>query len=191
MPRIHILGASGSGTSTLEAALKARLGLLHVDTDDYFWLPSDPPYILKRDTTELNELLLRVLAPAPHWVLTGSISGWEAPECEALIEGAVWLLTPHAPRMARLRARELERYGAVIAPGGAQHREYVEFIEWAALYDTAGLEQRSRATHEQWLRQLGRPVLAIEDDSSVVERVARVVAWLACGNAKGSYSHDP
>jgi len=36
--RIHILGASGSGTTTLGRALAERLQCPHFDTDDYFWL---------------------------------------------------------------------------------------------------------------------------------------------------------
>jgi hypothetical protein len=35
--RIHILGASGSGTTTLGHALAARLQCPHFDTDAYFW----------------------------------------------------------------------------------------------------------------------------------------------------------
>jgi adenylate kinase family enzyme len=42
--RVHILGASGSGTTTLAQALAARLGCPHYDTDHYYWLPSDPPF---------------------------------------------------------------------------------------------------------------------------------------------------
>jgi adenylate kinase family enzyme len=44
MARIHILGASGSGTTTLGAALADRLGHPHVDADSLFWLPTDPPF---------------------------------------------------------------------------------------------------------------------------------------------------
>lgn len=35
---IHILGASGVGTSTLGAALSKRLPHTHLDTDNYYWL---------------------------------------------------------------------------------------------------------------------------------------------------------
>jgi len=178
MPRIHILGASGSGTTTLGAALAPRLGLVHFDSDDFFWASSENPFTIKRDAAERNALLLQSLAGAPHWALSGSISGWDAPECEALIEGAVWLLTPSEVRMARLREREERLYGAAIAPGGAQHEEFEEFIAWAGRYDSAGLEQRSRAKHEWWLARLGRPVLLIEGDTSVAERMEQVIAWL-------------
>src|SRR4029453_16093638 len=38
--RIHILGASGSGTTTLGRALAEHLQCPHFDTDDYFWVLS-------------------------------------------------------------------------------------------------------------------------------------------------------
>ena len=37
---IHIYGASGSGTSTLGRALADALGLVLMDSDDYFWQPT-------------------------------------------------------------------------------------------------------------------------------------------------------
>jgi len=45
---VHITGASGSGTTTLGRALAERLGWMHLDTDDFYWLPTDPPYREKR-----------------------------------------------------------------------------------------------------------------------------------------------
>lgn len=44
---IHIYGASGSGTSTLGRLISEQLGYTFMDTDDYFWLPTNPKYIKK------------------------------------------------------------------------------------------------------------------------------------------------
>lgn len=54
---IHILGASGSGTTTLGRAIQQTFGHTHLDTDDYFWVPTDPPYIEKRIPHERQRLL--------------------------------------------------------------------------------------------------------------------------------------
>ncbi|MBB6697108.1 hypothetical protein [Clostridium algidicarnis] len=43
---IHILGAAGSGTSTLGKKLKNKLNYIHLDVDDYFWFPTNPPFLL-------------------------------------------------------------------------------------------------------------------------------------------------
>ncbi|WZB64776.1 hypothetical protein WJ971_17465 [Achromobacter xylosoxidans] len=42
--RIHLFGASGCGATTLGAALGQRLGVPHLEADDYYWLPTDPPF---------------------------------------------------------------------------------------------------------------------------------------------------
>jgi adenylate kinase family enzyme len=74
--RIHILGASGSGTTTLGRALAARLLCPHFDADDYFWLPTDPPYTHQRERTERQQLLMDDLTAQEQWVLSGSLCGW-------------------------------------------------------------------------------------------------------------------
>ena len=48
MAKIHVLGASGSGTTTTAKALAKILGYVHLDTDNYFWEPSDIPFTQKR-----------------------------------------------------------------------------------------------------------------------------------------------
>lgn len=60
--RIHIFGASGSGTTTLGRELSSRLGIVHLDTDDYYWFPTDPPFTAKRPIAERIELLKNELA---------------------------------------------------------------------------------------------------------------------------------
>ena len=47
-PRIYITGASCAGVTTLGSALARALDAVHVDVDDYYWLPSDPPFSRKR-----------------------------------------------------------------------------------------------------------------------------------------------
>ena len=74
--RIHILGASGSGTTTLGRALAAPLQCPHFDTDDYFWVPTDPPYTPQRERTERAQLLMDDLTAQDAWVVSGSLCGW-------------------------------------------------------------------------------------------------------------------
>ena len=54
---IHIFGASGSGTSTLGREIASGLGYRFMDTDDYFWLPTDPKYTHKRPVSERLALM--------------------------------------------------------------------------------------------------------------------------------------
>ena len=46
--RIHTVGGSGSGTSTLGEAIATALSYTWLDADDFFWEPTDPPYTTQR-----------------------------------------------------------------------------------------------------------------------------------------------
>src|SRR5215471_13027936 len=107
--RIHILGASGSGTTTLGRALAARLQYPHFDTDDYFWVPSDPPYIQQRERSERAQLLMDDLTVHNAWVVSGSLCGW-GDVAIPLFELVVLLWVPQDVRMARLHHREYARF---------------------------------------------------------------------------------
>ena len=175
---IHVVGASGSGTTTLGRALAQRLSCQHFDTDDYFWVPTDPPYREIRDRAERQALLGRALGQHEHWVLSGSLCGWGdmfIPRFDVVI----FLSLPREIRLARLQAREQERYGNAIAPGGTLHDHHVEFMTWAAAYDDGGLEVRSRKVHEQWLSELPCPVVRLISTESVASQIEQLISSLA------------
>ncbi len=184
MPHVHILGASGSGTTTLAAALAARHGWKHVDTDQVFWLKTDPPFTDIRPRAQRVALMRAELDQAERggaagWVVSGSMCGWGdvfIPRFDLV----VFLLLPTPIRLHRLTAREAARYGLdAIAPGGHRHDAFIEFMAWAAQYEEGAPTMRSRALHEQWLAALPCPVLrlegiqAVEDSGAAVERALR------------------
>ena len=56
---IHILGASGSGTSTLGGDLAETLSFTHFDTDDYYW---ETKFSKARPVAQRLDLLRKGLA---------------------------------------------------------------------------------------------------------------------------------
>jgi adenylate kinase family enzyme len=175
--RIHLLGASGSGTTTLGRALARRLGHTHLDTDRYFWIPTDPPFQQQRAPDARRAMLAADLDALARWVLSGSLCVWGdvfIPRFELVI----FLHIPPQIRMERLAVRERERYGAAIEPGGAMHREHEEFIAWAAGYDTGDESMRSLKLHERWLAALPCRWIRIEGDLSTETRIARIESAL-------------
>ena len=183
--RIHIVGASGSGTSSLAVEMATRYGHRHLDTDDYFWLQTVPPYREKRPREERLALLRQASRESKAWVLSGSLCGWGDPLLPEF-EVIVFLVVPTPVRMARLRVRESERYGQhAIAPGGELHVAHVAFLDWAGGYDTGGLEMRSRALHEAWLASVSCPVVRLEGDLSAGEQLERIEASLDAGLLTG------
>jgi adenylate kinase family enzyme len=178
--RIHVLGASGSGTTTLGAALATKLGCPHEDTDDWFWLPTDPPFTTRRPAPARLEQLLPRLA-GTTWVLSGSALKWGAP-LEPLFDLVVFLRLEPVMRMARLCRREAERYGSRIAPGGDMEAASHALLDWAESYDTAGPEHRSLVAHEQWLTTRTCAVLRLDSAAPVEDLVAAVLGHLSAGS---------
>ncbi len=168
--RIHILGASGSGTTTLGRALATRLQSAHFDTDAYFWLPTDPPFTQPRETNVRQKLLLDDLTAHDAWVLSGSLCGW-GDVAIPRFEWVVFLWVPPETRRERLRQREGERYGERIMPDGDMYETSQAFLDWAASYDDGDLNMRSKRRHEQWLGTLSCPIVRIEGAHTVEAQI--------------------
>ncbi len=165
--RVHITGASGSGTTTLGAALAAERGGTHLDADDFYWLPTDAPFTAKRDPADRLARLRAALVRPAVAVLSGSIMGWGA-AVEDAFDLVVFLRLDAPTRVERLRARETARLG---------HADPA-FLAWAAQYDAGPPAGRSLARHRAWLAERTCPVVEIAGDRTVAERVDVVVRAL-------------
>ena len=54
----------------------SRNGWKHVDADDYYWLPTDPPYQTKREPALRLEMILRAVHNDSDVIVSGSIMNW-------------------------------------------------------------------------------------------------------------------
>lgn len=171
--RIHITGGSGSGTTTLARAIARRHGRVHLDTDDFFWEQTDPPFTIQRPREKRLCLLREALTRADRWVLSGAIGPWGY-ELSELFDLVVWLTVPQRVRLERLRAREFADYGTRIVRGGDMCDGFEDFMRWAASYDTADASSRSFARHAEWTASLSCPVIRV-DGNHAVEETLRLV----------------
>lgn len=174
--RIHVLGASGAGVTTLGRALADRLAVPHHDTDDYYWLATMPPYREARPVADRLRLMAELFLPRPAWVLSGSLTGWGDRLIPAF-DLVVFVLTPTGVRLDRLRDREVRRYGDA---AGEQARG---FLDWAGQYDGGDLTMRSLATHRAWLARLPCPVVEVDGTRPLAELVDAVTAALTTAGA--------
>ena len=170
--RLHVTGASGAGTTTLARAVADSWAVPHADADDYFWVPTDPPYVDKRPDAERIALMEQVFLPREAWVVSGSMLGW-GESVVALCDAVVFLTLDPAERLRRIEARERERR----AGGPVDEAALSAFLAWARGYDDPSSGGRSRAAHEDWLEGLTCPVLRL--DSSLSREALRdeVLAW--------------
>lgn len=173
-PRIYLTGASCSGVSTLGRVLSGRLGVPQVDVDDYYWMPTDPPFNTKRPPEERVRLIQERQDASEGWILTGSFVGWG----DALIRDVdliVFLHTPTTIRLQRLDQREAARHGARILPGGDMHDAHMAFRDWASRYDDPEFDGRNFAQHQKWLIRQSAPVLRLNGENSAESLADQVI----------------
>lgn len=175
---IHIFGASGTGVTTLGVALADRFGLLHLDTDRFYWKETEPPFTATIPPPDRVRAIREAMEGVDRWVLSGSLCGWGDPLIERF-SAAVFLHVPSEVRMRRLIQRERQRYGSRIEPGGDLREHHLEFIGWAASYDTARAPMRSFDLHEAWIRRLPCPVIRLDSRRPVGSLVAEVLDRLS------------
>lgn len=165
---IHIYGASGSGTSTLGKYISEKSGYYFMDTDDYFWESTNPPYTVKRSPSSRLQLMKEDINRHDYVVISGSLVDW-GDELIPLFSLAIRVETDTNIRLQRLRIREQKKFGSRIDAGGDMYDNHVKFISWAASYDHGGLEMRSKAQHDEWQRKLICPLLSVDGSMPVNE----------------------
>lgn len=173
--RIHILGASGSGTSTLALHLANELDIRHYDTDDFFWEKTDPPFQTQRERSLRQQYLKESLDSIESWVLSGSLCGW-GDMFIPYFDLVVFLWLPEDIRIERLKSREKLRHGPRIDEFGDMHDTYQAFIDWAAQYDSEACSVgRNIKMHRDWLSNLPCKVLRIEGEVELNDKLQMVL----------------
>lgn len=164
---IHIYGASGSGTTSLGAKISKELGFSHLDSDDYYWYPTDPPFTSKRNREDRLSLLLKDIENTDDVVISGSLVGWASKSLTSQFTLAIRIVVHTSIRIERIRKREQRAFGSRIEDGGDMHKNHLEFLEWASMYDTASIEMRSKALHDEWEKTLNCPIIVVQGNNSL------------------------
>ncbi|MGN0971515.1 MAG: MazG nucleotide pyrophosphohydrolase domain-containing protein [Aristaeellaceae bacterium] len=180
---VHIFGASGSGTTTLGRMLAEEQGWTHLDTDDYYWLLTDPPFREARPKDERLTMMRRDINAAEHVVISGSLVGWGDGLIPRLTLCVRTVVDPDL-RLERLYQRELARFGERILPGGDMYEANQAFLQWARGYEDGPLTTRSRARHDQWQQRLRCPCITVDTNGSLED--ALVVIRQAIGDMEAN-----
>lgn len=176
--KIHIMGASCAGSTTLGRVLAEKLAFEYLDTDSYYFVPSDIPYSIRRDPAERIAMFKADFEANENVIVGGSLVSW-GDDWYTKFDLVVFLYIPHNIRMQRLHTREVERYDDKIFTDPYRAAQYKQFTAWASGYDDNSTNGRNLSVHQQWLSKVNCPVLKIEGDTSVEERMARVIEKIA------------
>lgn len=174
--KIHILGASGSGTTTLGQAI-GKVGWLHLDADDYYWVKTNPPFQQKVPIAQRNKDITRDFLSTDRVVISGSMFSW-GEQWKQAFDLVIFIRIDPELRMKRLRAREEERYGQALLDDPIIKSGSEAFLKWAKQYDKGTFTGRSLALHEQWLRDLSCPILRLDGAAALEENVKQVLALI-------------
>lgn len=166
--RILITGASGSGTTTLGKAVAPRLKWGFIDADDYYWIPTKPPYKIERESDLRFQMILNEISKHESVIVSGSVMNWGI-ELEDSFDLIVFLYLDTSIRLKRLEIREKKELG---------HAD-PDFLKWASEYDTGPSTGRSLAKHIKWLSERKCKVLNLEGDLTVQERCALLLEALS------------
>lgn len=174
---IHIFGASGSGTTTLGKFISTNFNFHQMDTDNYFWEKTNPPFLKKRNSEECINLILEEFNDFEQIVLSGSICGW-GDQLIQYFSLAVELIVPSDIRYKRIMIRELNTFGDRVMSDGDMYMQNLNFLEWAMGFDSYGPEHRSRIMHDAWIKKLNCPFLQIDGTKSLEEIGNQLIKYL-------------
>lgn len=171
MKKINIIGASGTGKSTLAKALAAKLNIPHFDSDHFYHKPTNPPFRQQRSPEERFAMIMKDLGHRSTWVLSGAVGAWQpTPKLDYSL--VVFLYLPPEIRLERLRQRELRLYGARITRAGDMEADHEYFMKWTAGYDSGSCEgTNTLGHHEAFLNGVKCPVVRIETPMTTEEQI--------------------
>ncbi|MFT6964563.1 MAG: adenylate kinase family enzyme [Flammeovirgaceae bacterium] len=173
--KILLFGASGSGTSTLGREIEKKSNFKHLDVDDYYWKPTNPPYQEKVPLGERNQKLTTDFQQYENVIVSGSMVSW-GKEWESVFDLVVFIYLNPTIRIQRLQQREFERYGNKLLTDEKVKQASEDFIEWAKKYDEPDFTGRSLKVHRDWIELLDCPVLELDGAEELEDKVNSVLA---------------
>ncbi len=174
---IHIFGASGSGTTTFGKKICEELGYILMDADNYFWIPTEPPFTHKRPKKERIELMKNDINKSENVVISGSLTDW-GDELIPYFTLAIRIEMKQSIRIERLVNREKERYGSRIELGGDMYQQHIDFVEWAKSYDNGGMDIRSKAMHDELQKSFSCEILYLDGEHKLEDNFKKVLKIL-------------
>ena len=172
--KILIIGASGSGTTTLGKELEKKTNFRHLDVDDYYWKKTDPPFQEKIPLEERNRNLKNDFKEIENTIVSGSMVSW-GKEWESAFDLVIFIWLNNSLRMSRLRIRESERYGEKLLTDKEIQQRSKKFLEWANKYESPDFKGRSLKVHNDWIESLDCKVMRLSGSADLKENVNKIL----------------
>ncbi len=172
--KILVFGASGSGTTTLAAAVAQKSDYVHLDTDDFYWQVTDPPYQQKVSKEIRQARLSKSFHQHKNVIISGSIVSW-GEEWKTAFDLVVFIYLKSSKRLERLHERERKRYGDRLIHDTKVRQIHADFIAWTQQYDDPSFKGRSLAVHDRWLKSIKCPILRLDGELELDLKIEKVL----------------
>lgn len=163
--KIQVIGAAGTGKSTLCKYISEKTGAYWIDTDKYLWIDQD--FTERYTIQERFEIYNYDIDNHMDYIVSGSVHTWN-PEGFHDRELLVLLRLDEEIRMKRLYNRELLRFGTRMLPGGDHYQLTYEFLEWCKTYLTEDENAvNSLACHMRLLDEVSCKTLILDGNQHI------------------------
>lgn len=172
--KVQIIGASGTGKSTLAKYISEKAECLWIDTDRYLW--KDSSFTENHPVEKRVELYKQDMHSADCYAVSGSVFSWSK-EGFSNRDLLVFLELEENQRMKRLLEREAARGNAGRMWPDSLGTPTNEFIEWCKTYHLATDKTLvgTYVSHMHELEVSQSPVLKL-DSSKPVEELYQEIA---------------
>lgn len=164
---ILIFGLNGCGKTSLAGALAERLSYLHMDIEDYYFMPSTIPYTKPRSKVIYEEMMLSDMKKYDY--VFSSLNGDYSPEIISTCTLAIHLNVPKAERLKRVRLRAIKQHGDRIEEGGDMHEAHLDFLKVVKL---------KTDDIQSWSASLTCPILELDGCKPISHNVRLIVNYL-------------
>jgi hypothetical protein len=163
--KIQVIGASGTGKSTLCKYISEKTGAYWIDTDKYLW--KDHFFTEIYPVEERFKMYHDEITSHQNYVVSGSVYSWN-PKGFNDRELLVLMTLDEDIRMKRIYNREFSRFGERILPGGDHYQLTCEFLDWCKTYLTADEHAVcSFASHRLRLKEANCKTLILDGNQPV------------------------
>ncbi len=171
MHKIIICGLNGVGKSTTARLLAERLHYCYLDAENYYFPDkfADNKYAVSRTIDDFACELLSDIRNGEN-VVFASVDGRFGRDIEAEFTAAVMLRLPLDERVARIRARSIEKFGDKVKPGGIMFEQEEDFIR--------SCMKKSEERVTSWLDSLDIPTIYINSGRYIDDILSDITIFI-------------
>lgn len=175
--KIQIIGASGTGKSTLGNYIAEKEKVKWIDTDCYIW--KDETFSENYPIDQRLKMYANDREKYNRFVVSGSVFAWN-PTGFNDRDLLVFLTLDDKLRFQRLRQREIERTGESSLWLDIHGNQTNDFLDWCKTYYTANDPSKigTFAEHTYQMNHSSSPVLKVNSDQSLEELYQTIMRFV-------------